>query len=170
MNSDIDRGSSAPDLQTALVHWLKEHHMKISFAESLTGGLVSKKITEVSGASEVFECGICSYSNRIKNQLLHVSAETLAVYTEYSRQTAMEMADGIRRISGSDIAVSTTGLAGPGGGTEEQPVGLVYIGISSGHSLYAEELHLSGNREEIRSQAAEYALLYAFKELNGTKF
>ena len=113
--------------QAVLVKELKNRGLKIASAESLTGGMVSEYITKVSGASEVFECGICSYSNRIKHEILGVSEETLENYTEYSYQTACEMAQGVRRLSGADIGISTTGIAGPSGGTEEKPVGTVYI-------------------------------------------
>ena len=131
------------DLVKNLVNLLKQNHWKVATAESLTGGLVSKKITEISGASQVFECGVCSYSNRIKHEVLGVSAEILETYTEYSPQTAVAMAEGIRKLSGADIGISTTGIAGPGGGTDEKPVGLVYIGISTPKHSFAKELHLS---------------------------
>lgn len=160
-------GIDVGNLQTALVHKLKEKHLKIAIAESLTGGLVSKRITEVSGASEVIECGVCSYSNRIKHEILGVSAETLEKYTEYSSQTAVEMADGVRRLSGADIGVSTTGIAGPNGGTDEKPVGLVYVGISTKDYSFAKELRLSrgfpDERELIRYLASSHALYLALK-------
>lgn len=160
-------GIDTGNLQTALVHKLKEKHLKIATAESITGGLISKRITEVSGSSSVFECGVCSYSNRIKHGVLGVSSETLEKYTEYSPQTAVEMADGVRRLSGADIGVSTTGLAGPDGGTDEKPVGLVYIGISTADYSFAKELHLSrgfpDERELIRYLASSHALYLALK-------
>lgn len=160
-------GIDTGNLQTALVHKLKEKRLKIATSESITGGLVSKRITEVSGSSGVLECGVCSYSNRIKHELLGVSAETLEKYTEYSPQTAVEMADGVRRLSGADIGVSTTGIAGPGGGTDEKPVGLVYIGISTADYSFAKELNLSrgfpDERELIRYLASSHALYLALK-------
>lgn len=122
-------GIDVGNLQTALVKALHEKNLKIATAESITGGLVSKRITEVSGSSEVFECGICSYSNNIKHSVLGVSQETLDTFTEYSAETALEMAKGVRRISGADIGISTTGIAGPNGGTDEKPVGLVYVAL-----------------------------------------
>lgn len=164
-------GIDSGNLQTALVTKLKEKKLKIATAESLTGGLVSKRITEVAGASEVLECGVCSYSNRIKHEVLGVSAETLEKYTEYSDQTAVEMAEGVRRLSGADIGVSTTGIAGPGGGTKEKSVGLVYVGISTKNKSFARELRLSKGfpqeRELIRYLASSHALFLALKEITG---
>ncbi|MBQ8134413.1 MAG: CinA family protein [Clostridia bacterium] len=149
-------------IQETLVSVLKSKKLKIATAESLTGGMISKMITEVSGASAVLECGICSYSNRIKHEILGVSSETLEKYTEYSAQTACEMAEGVRKLSGADIGISTTGIAGPGGGSEEKPVGLVYIGISSKLGTFSEKLLLGNGaekeRELIREQTARKAL------------
>lgn len=101
----------------------------ISTAESLTGGMISKFITSVPGASKIFELGVCSYSNRIKNKVLGVKKETLSRYTAVSRRTAEEMSQGIQKLSGSDIAVAVTGIAGPDGGTDENPVGTVYVSV-----------------------------------------
>ncbi len=158
-------------VQKVLVERLRERKLKIASAESLTGGLISKMITDVSGASEVFECGVCSYSNRIKHELLGVSHKTLDEYTEYSRETAGEMAEGIRRLSGADIGVSTTGIAGPGGGTDKKPVGLVYVGISTENYKNTYELRLADKidieREYIRQQAARYAVCAVLDYLEG---
>lgn len=162
-------GTDVGNLQTALVRELKSKGMKISTAESLTGGLISKRITEVPGSSEVFECGICSYSNRIKNEILGVSKKTLETYTEYSAETAKEMALGVRKISGADIGISSTGIAGPDGGTKEKPVGLVYVGISTENNTYAKELRLGkgfdNERDLIRYTASSHALNLAINEL-----
>lgn len=170
INTQNIYGIDAGNLQTALVQKLKACGKKIASAESLTGGLVSKRITEISGSSQVFECGICSYSNRIKHQVLGVSQETLDKYTEYSAETAVEMAEGIRKLSGADIGISTTGIAGPDGGTAEKPVGLVYIGISTQNRSYAKELRLSrgfgDERELIRYLASSHALYTALNELS----
>ena len=153
------------DLPKKLVDLLKEKGLKVATAESLTGGLVSERITSVAGVSEVFECGVCSYSNRIKHEVLGVPSEVLEKYTEYSPETAVEMAKGIRCISGADIGISTTGMAGPTG----SDVGLVYIGISTEKNTFAKELHLSeglpDEREKIRFLSSSYALYYALKEI-----
>ena len=150
-----------------LVELLKKRGLKAATAESLTGGLLSKLITDTSGASQVFECGVCSYSNRIKHEVLGVSEETLEKYTEYSHECAREMAQGIRRLSGADIGIATTGLAGPSGGTEEKPVGTVYVGISTKNDTRSFELRLGAEltRAEIRESSAERALAFAFDML-----
>ncbi len=154
------------DIQQRLVQALTKKNKKIATAESLTGGLLSKKITEVPGASLVFECGICSYSNRIKHELLGVSTETLERFTEYSSDTASEMAQGVRRISGADIGISATGIAGPGGGTPEKPVGLVYVGLSTQQFTDVYELlvtNADGSREMIREASASFILSKALE-------
>ena len=154
----------ANDIQMKLVEALKEKGLKAATAESLTGGLISKRITEISGSSEVFECGICSYSNRIKHDILGVPNDILEKYTEYSSETAVAMAEGVRKLSGADIGISTTGIAGPNGGTAEKPVGLVYVGISTKNHSFAKELHLSRNlpdeRDKIRFAASSYAMCH----------
>lgn len=155
-------GTNVNNLQTALVKALREKKLKIATAESLTGGLVSKRITEVSGSSEVFECGICSYSNSMKHNILGVSKATLDEFTEYSAETALEMAKGVRRLSGADIGIATTGIAGPGGGTDEKPVGLVYAAVDSDNYSTVKKLLLSRGfpeeRELIRYLASSHAL------------
>lgn len=161
------------ELSALLVHELTEKKLKIASAESLTGGMISELITSVSGSSAVFECGICSYSNRIKHEVLGVSEKTLEEYTEYSFKTAEEMAEGVRRISGADIAVSTTGIAGPGGFSEEKPVGLVYVGISAENYNKSYEFHFSegaeNEREMIRKKAAAAALDIALEYIKNIK-
>jgi len=150
-------------LQRALVERFSKKGLKIATAESLTGGLISKRITSVSGASAVFELGICSYSDRIKNKILSVSEASLEEYSAVSEAVAMEMAEGARRLSGADIAVSATGYAGPTG----ERVGLVYIGVSSSLSTRAVKLDTgrrTGEREYIRSLSASRAIAEALRE------
>ncbi len=150
------------NVQENLVEVLREKNLKIATAESCTGGLLSEMITDVSGASNVFECGVCSYSNEIKISVLGVKKETIDKYTEVSTQTAEEMAEGVRKISNADIAVSTTGVAGPTGGTEENPVGTVCIGFATRSGVFSEKknFNLDGcnDRGEIRRRCAEYCL------------
>jgi nicotinamide-nucleotide amidase len=114
-----------------LVEILKASSLVCSVAESCTGGGVGSSITSVAGSSEVFSGGIISYSNEVKRDVLSVKEETLLKYGAVSRQTAEEMAEGVRKLLKSDLSVSITGIAGPGGGSEEKPVGLVWIGVSS---------------------------------------
>lgn len=147
------------NIQSRLVKLLLEKGYKIATAESCTGGLLSEMITDVSGASGVFECGICSYSNKIKASVLGVSQDTLNTYTEVSIQTAEEMAEGVKRISGADIAVSTTGVAGPTGGTEKNPVGTVCMAFVTPYGTVSEKRNFNtgeDNRNIIRQRCAEY--------------
>lgn len=139
--------------------------LMISTAESCTGGMISGAVTSVPGSSAVIELGVCSYSNRIKNGLLHVSGDILEKYTEYSVQCAEAMADGVRSLSGADLAVSTTGVAGPSGGSAEHPVGEVCIAVSSADGCRGERFMFSGDRESVRAQAVCTALDMLLKEI-----
>lgn len=159
-------GIDVGDLQTAAVWALKEKNLHVAVAESCTGGYVAKRITDVSGASDVFECGICSYSNRIKHQILGVKQETLDTFGAISEETAREMAEGVRRISGAEIGVSVTGNAGPQA-SEGKDVGLVYIGVDSDHFKKVFMLHVNRKdqdaRETIRYLASSHALSLILK-------
>ena len=141
-----------------LVDFLKKKKLKISVAESCTGGLVSQLITSVSGASEVFEYGFVTYANEAKTNILGVSPDTLKAVGAVSADTAREMAAGAKEKAGSDIAVALTGIAGPTGGTEEKPVGLVYAGFAFKNESFAFEYRLKGSRDEIRMKAAAKTL------------
>jgi len=146
-------------LQQTVVDLLKQHNLKVSFAESCTGGLISSKVTSISGASEVFDCGVVTYSNEQKTNLLGLSSEMLEKFGAVSREVAIAMAIGVRKLANSDIGVGVTGIAGPGGGTQEKPVGLVYIGICGMNSeTDVMELNLTGGREIIRERTSMYAL------------
>lgn len=123
----------------------------ISTAESCTGGLISKCLTDVCGISNVFHTGFVTYSNNSKVKLLNVKKKTLETFGAVSSQTALEMAKGAKDNAGTDIGVSVTGIAGPGGGTEKKPVGLVYIGYCDNYKHIFKELRLTGNREKIRN-------------------
>ncbi len=163
-------GVDVDNLQTAAVHLLTEKGLKAAVAESCTGGYVAKRLTDVAGSSAVFDCGVVSYSNEIKTELLGVSRETLETVGAVSPETAKQMADGVRRVSGADIGISTTGIAGPDGGTEEKPVGLVYVGVSSEWYNDVLELRLSrgyvdGAREFIRYLASSHALSALLKAI-----
>lgn len=154
-------GVDVGDLQTAAVMAMKEKGLHAAAAESCTGGMVAERLTQVSGASEVFECGLCTYSNRMKEQLLGVKAKTLEQYGAVSRETAAEMAAGVRRVSGADIGVSVTGNAGPSP-SEGKEVGLVYVGVNSDVFSEVLELHIRRTdddaREYIRYLASSHAL------------
>lgn len=158
------------ELEEYLVQLLKKSGKAIATCESCTGGLISKRITNVSGASDVFGYGVCTYANEAKIKLLGVSEATLADYGAVSEYTAKEMALGMRNLSGADIAISTTGIAGPGGGTDKKPVGLVYTAISASDG-YEEclELRLCENRsldrEQVRFAASSEAIKLAIRYL-----
>ncbi len=149
-------GEIAP--QEAAVRALLARGLTAAAAESCTGGLVSARIVDVPGASKVFLEGLVTYSNGAKIRRLGVSEETLARFGAVSAETAREMAEGLLKSSGADIAVSTTGIAGPDGGTAEKPVGLVFVGCATRSGTAVRELRLSGSRAEIRDQAARHAL------------
>ena len=143
-----------------LVKKLCDKSLTIATAESCTGGLLAKKITDVSGSSKIFEMGIVSYANRIKNEFLEVTNETLESVGAVSEETATQMAIGVTKLAKSDIGIGITGIAGPTGGTLEKPVGLVYFGVyfKSEDKLVVKKLMLDGNREEIREQTTEIVI------------
>ena len=145
-------------VEEEVVELLKAGGLTIATAESCTGGMVSARLVGVPGVSEVFMEGLVTYSNEAKVRLLGVREETLEAFGGVSRETAVQMAEGGCRRAGTDVCVSTTGLAGPGGGTEKKPVGLVYMACCvQGHT--AAERHIfSGDRQRIREQSAEAAL------------
>lgn len=127
-------------------------------AESLTGGGIGEAITAVSGASAVYKGGVISYTNAVKNRILGVSAETLETFSAVSEPVARQMAQGARRLLEADIAVSVTGLAGPGGDEYGNPVGTVFIGYADEHTTVVKHCLFSGTRQEIREQTIEAAL------------
>lgn len=135
----------------------------VSTAESCTSGLVGKRLTDLAGSSAYYNGGIISYTNTIKHNLLHVPQELLDTVGAVSREVAQAMAEGTRRITNSTYGISTTGLAGPGGGTKDKPVGLVYIGVAGPNGTVVHKLELIGNRDDIRQSAAEYALYYLYE-------
>ncbi len=149
------------NLGQAVIDALKASGQKIATAESCTGGGIGARLTGISGASEVYDGGVISYANEIKARLLGVKEETLATYGAVSAQTAREMALGVQTLMGADYGISVTGIAGPGGGTPEKPVGLVYIGIASPRSVEVKECHFAGDREWIRTLSATEALSMA---------
>ena len=141
-----------------LVKVLTEKKMTCATAESCTGGGVGYTITGVSGASAVFWGGVISYDNSVKRDVLGVPDEVLATKGAVSPECAAAMAEGARRLLKTDLAVSLTGIAGPGGGTDEKPVGLVWFGLASKASTTTEKMIFSGDRERVRASAIEHAL------------
>lgn len=141
-------------IEEVFYNLLKEKNMKVAFCESCTGGLVSSRFTKIPGTSLVFDRGIVTYSNNAKINELYVKKETLNLYSAVSSETAIEMANGLLSKSGVDIAFSTTGIAGPSGGTKNTPIGTVFIGIATKHESFSIECHFDGDRESIQYKAA----------------
>lgn len=154
-------GIDVDSLQNAVVLALKQKSMTVATAESCTGGGVSHAITDIAGSSTVFGCGICAYSNEIKQKLLNVKKTTLDEYGAVSSQTAEEMAKGSRNVSGADIGIGITGIAGPDGGTIDKPVGLVYISVDSDAYSETKKLMLSRGHKDERDFIRYYATLHA---------
>ena len=150
-----------------VVRLLRERRLTLSCAESCTGGLISKRITDVEGASSVFLGGCVTYTDEMKERLLGVKRETLETYTAVSEPVAYEMVRGVRSLLSTDIGVSVTGYAGPLGGDENNPVGTVYIGISSAGGTRVSRFSFSGmrSRDYVRTLAAGRALLMVLKEI-----
>lgn len=154
-------GVDAGSLEEVLVKELLLRGMKIAAAESCTGGYVAKRITNVSGSSSVLDGSIVTYANRVKEKFTEVSHETLEAHGAVSPETALEMARGVRKLFDADIGISTTGIAGPTGGTPDKPVGLVYVGVSCDGYEEVRRLNIGNGlqtREYVRYVSASNAL------------
>ena len=138
-----------------LAYILTEKGLKLSLAESCTGGLIGSQITDISGSSAFFLGSAVTYSNESKERLIGVSHQSLAENGAVSETVAKEMAEGTLEAYGSDIAASVTGIAGPNGGTPEKPVGTVWMAVTDGKRPIAFENHFTGSRKEIRKRTAE---------------
>ena len=145
---------------------LIEKNITLATAESCTGGSLGKIITSVSGVSSIYGYGFITYANEAKENLLGVPHEVLETVGAVSFETALAMAEGARRVSGSDIAVSVTGIAGPTGGTPEKPVGLVYIAIADKDGSEYRKLNLDGNRDEVRAKTCDEVFKLIKERLN----
>lgn len=141
-----------------MVELYRAHGKTCATAESCTGGLVGGAVTSVSGSSEVFLGGIISYANEVKMNVLGVPREVLDTVGAVSSECAAAMAEGARRLTGADVAVSTTGIAGPGGGSAEKPVGLVWFGLATAEGTRTEKAIFRGDREGVRANAVTHAL------------
>jgi len=141
-----------------LVELYKSCGKSCATAESCTGGGIGAAITSVAGSSEVFLGGIISYANAVKRDVLGVASETLETVGAVSSETAAQMAEGARRLTKADVAVAVTGIAGPGGGTPEKPVGLVWFGLATAAGTRTEKAIFPGGREEVRAATVTHAL------------
>lgn len=162
---DYVYGTDLPGPEYGIVQTFAARGLTIACAESCTGGMIGQRLTSVPGASAVFAGGFMTYTNRAKIDLLGVSPDTIATYTEVSAPAAAEMAEGARRALGCDIAISTTGYAGPGGGTETEPVGTVYVGVASASGTQTVRLSYAQtkSRDYIRTAASSEALCMALR-------
>ncbi len=148
-----------------LVSLCLEKHITFGTAESCTGGLIAAAVTDIPGASAVFYGGIVAYDNSIKEKLLGVKSGTLSAHGAVSCETALEMSEGAVRTLNVAASVAVTGIAGPGGGTQAKPVGLVYISVFSENGHMVTENHFSGDRESVRMQTVSTALALLTEEI-----
>ena len=165
---DVVYGVDVDSLEQVVVQEMTARGLTLATAESCTGGLMGKRITDVPGASACYLGGVVSYHNEVKENLLGVRHETLMTKGAVSEDTACQMAQGVRKALGADIGISTTGVAGPGGGTPEKPVGLIYVGISTGDRTWAVRiLRPRQSRESLRRLASSTAFDLVRRHLEG---
>ena len=155
---DAIYGYDGATVVESVLEGLKKRGWKLATAESCTGGMIASALVDISGSSEVFEAGYVTYANRAKINMIGVQPQTLERFGAVSEQTACEMAEGARRAAEVDIAVAVTGIAGPGGGTPEKPVGLVYIAVATKKKTICREFHFPGNRSKVRTLTMKNAL------------
>ena len=146
---------------------LRERGLTLALAESCTGGLVSDRITNIPGSSEYFRGGVVVYAYEAKVSILHVSWDTLNRFGAVSEQTVLEMARGARSVLDADIAVSISGIAGPGGGTESKPVGAVWLALAAPQGEWTRSRRFSGDRKQIKAASADAALQFVLDYLDG---
>ena len=150
-------GEDISGLEEAVFRLCRDRHLTLSAAESCTGGLIAKRLTDVPGASQIFLGGVVSYTNEVKNHVLGVPASLLEAYGAVSAPVARAMAVGVRVLTGSDLSLSVTGLAGPGGDDRGTPVGTVFTALSAPEGVFVRRLTLGGSRERIRVLSAHHA-------------
>lgn len=159
-------GLDGTSLELAVGELLRAKGLRLSLAESCTGGLIAQRVTAVPGSSEYFGFGLVTYENAAKERLLGVEAATLAEFGAVSEEVAAQMAEGALRVSGADLALSVTGIAGPGGGTEEKPVGTVCFGLAARGKdglptgTWTRRVKFWGSRQDVRERAAQSALAW----------
>jgi len=154
-------------LETRIGAILRRRKESLALAESCTGGLISDRITDVPGSSAYFLGGIVAYAYQAKVDLLEVSWQSLNAHGAVSREVVLEMAEGARHALKADLAASVSGIAGPGGGTDAKPVGLVWIALVAPGGKWTHEYRFPGEREEIKSQAADAVLRMILEYLEG---
>lgn len=154
-------------LEEKVANALKEKLLTIATAESCTGGLIADRLTNIDGASKYFQAGFITYSNESKSKFLNVPYDLILKKGAVSYEVAQKMAEGVRNITGVDLGVSSTGIAGPTGGTKEKPVGTVYIGISGKEGTFVKKLSLKGTRIEIKHQTSDEVLKMILEYIEG---
>lgn len=164
---DADYSEDGAGLEETLSRLLRQRGLTLAAAESCTGGLIAKRMTDLPGASQVFRGGVVSYTNEVKVAVLGVRQETLDRFGAVSAETAREMAEGVRRVTGSDLGVSVTGVAGPDRDDRGNAVGTVFIAVASAEGTTVQPLLLDGERERIRSSAAKHAVDLVRRRLLG---
>jgi nicotinamide-nucleotide amidase len=159
------KGAAGASLDSRVASLLRKGGFTLALAESCSGGLIAKRITDIPGASAYFLLGLVTYANSAKKRLLGVPAEVLDRCGAVSAETAWAMAIGIQKLAESDIAIATTGIAGPDGGTSAKPVGTVYIAIAAGGDCRVFPFRFNGDRETVRESTADAALDLLFQHL-----
>ena len=165
MRKSEDQGRELK-IETVVVRRLTRRKMTLALAESCTGGFIANRITNVPGASKIFLGGIVAYSNGVKEQFLGVRPETLKKHGAVSKSVAREMAEGARKKFGADFAVAVTGIAGPGGGTKDKPVGTVFISVAGAFGTLAERKLNSFSREKFKEATSRQALAMLLERLD----
>jgi nicotinamide-nucleotide amidase len=150
-------GEGDADLAAVVLDRCRELKLTLAVAESCTGGMLGERLTSIPGSSDVFLGGVIAYHNDVKKDLLGVSAHALESHGAVSEQVALQMAGGIRERTGADVGIAVTGIAGPGGGTPDKPVGLIWVAVHASDAK-ARRFHVGGDRAEIRQRAAQAAL------------
>jgi PncC family amidohydrolase len=152
-------------LEKAIGDLLREREWTLSVAESCTGGLICDRITDITGSSDYFKGGMVTYSNESKAKHLEMTLNYIKRYGAVSPQVARKMGQGVRKAFGTTFGLSTTGVAGPTGGTKRAPIGRVFIGLTNGRKTWVRREDLRGSRKEIKRKASEEALQFFYKRL-----
>ena len=152
-------------LEKAIGDLLREREWTLSVAESCTGGLICDRITDITGSSDYFEGGMVNYSNESKEKHLEITLNYIKRYGAVSPQVARKMAQGVQKAFGTTFGLSTTGVAGPTGGTKRAPIGRVFIGLANGRKTWVRREDLRGSRKEIKRKASEKALQFFYERL-----
>ncbi|MCQ9207970.1 MAG: competence/damage-inducible protein A [Omnitrophica bacterium] len=151
-------GKDGETLEEVVAQGLRKGKKTLAVAESCTGGLIAKRLTNISGSSKYFPLGLVAYSNQAKQTLLSISPETLKKYGAVSKEVARQMALNIRQLAKTNLGLGITGIAGPTGATKDKPLGLVYIALATPHKIFSQEFHFHGDRSSVRQRASQAAL------------